>query len=77
MEKLTTDQPLGIMQNCLNLFYDRDGEAWVRDTNDRIYMEDWSNGDNHLSHNWKPLAWRRRPEPYNPYLPRSCITRTG
>lgn len=31
MERLTTDQPLGIMQNCLNLFYAKDGEAWVRD----------------------------------------------
>lgn len=31
MERLTTDQPMGIMQNCLNLFYAKDGEAWVRD----------------------------------------------
>ncbi len=32
------------------------------------FMEDWKSGDNRLSHNWRPLAWRHRPEPYNPYL---------
>lgn len=31
MLRLTTDMPIGIMENCLNLFYAKDGEAWVRD----------------------------------------------
>ncbi len=30
MERLTTDHPMGNFQNCLNLFYAKDGEAWVR-----------------------------------------------
>lgn len=37
-------------------------------TNNIAFMEDRKSGDNRLSHNWKPLAWRHRPEPYNPYL---------
>ncbi len=30
MDRLTTDHPVGNFQNCLNLFYAKDGEVWVR-----------------------------------------------
>ncbi len=47
-------------------FLDCCGFGWC--TNDYICMENPEAGDNRIHHSLKPLAWRPRPEPYNPYL---------